>query len=553
MLSLLRWLVLPVVLAMAWFTPRVGDRWFVGIERFGARLAARRQIVLLGVFLSAITVRVGLLWAVPVPVPAIHDEFSYLLQADTFLHARLTNPSHPMSLFLDTFHVLVHPTYQSIYPPAQGAVLALGRLLGHPWVGVLLSMAGACAVMTWMLQGWLPPHWALVGALIFVFRIHLFSNWSDSYWGGAAAATGGALVLGAYRRIIHHQRPRDAILMGLGTGLLANSRPMEGFVFCIPIAGALFIWLFHKRRSDLQTTGPRVLLPLVAVLATIAVFMGYYNWRVTQNTLVLPRALYQRERLNLPVFIWESPRTPLHYSNPQFEEFYNVVEPRLYFKSWARLSREKVRDWWAFFMSTSLLLPLATLPWMFKDRRIRLPLVLFVWCALGLLAVRYFFAHYAAPMTAAFFILLGQAMRHLRRWEIKGRPIGIFLSRLVVVLLLVRAGALTTEAYRHPLVKWGVERARIVRQLEETPGRHLVIVRYAPDHFVGREWVYNGADVDGGKIVWTRDIPRQDLTPLIDYFRDRTLWVVQADSVPPKLEAYRGQPQTRAVPSEKHQ
>lgn len=93
--------------------------------------------------------------------------------------------------FFDTFHELMHPVYVSKYFPAQGLFLAAGeKLLGNPAVGVWLSSALACAAVFWMLEAWVAGTWALLGALLMVVHIGVFSYWSQSYWGGMVAALG---------------------------------------------------------------------------------------------------------------------------------------------------------------------------------------------------------------------------------------------------------------------------------------------------------------------------------------------------------------------------
>jgi hypothetical protein len=168
----------------------------------------------------------------------------------------------------------------------------------------------------------------------------------------------------------------------------------------------------------------------------------------------------------------------------------------------------------------------------------RFPLVQLTFSVLGSLMVAVvFLPHHEAPLAATVAVLLVQAMRHLRRWEIKGRPVGIFLTRLAVVVLLARIGFYIV---RPPsLVEAaGPARARLVKQLDTMPDRQLVIVRYRPDHLPFIDWVYNDADVDQAKTVWAREIPGVDLKPLFEHFRGRKVLLLEPDRQPLQFEPY---------------
>src|SRR5712691_1972085 len=239
-------LVLLALLIAAIF-PRAGSRVFLQLEHSLALLAHRRRLAIAVVGILALGLRLAVLPIEPIPDPVVHDEFSHLLLADTLAHGRLANPIHPIWIHFETFHVNQKPTYASMYYPGQGLFLAVGEVFGgHPFWGVWLSVGLMCAAICWMLQGWLPPGWALLGGCLAVMRLALFSYWANTYFGGAVAAIGGALMLGALPRIKQHQRVRDAVVMAVGLALLANTRPYESLFFCIPIAVALLAWMLGK-------------------------------------------------------------------------------------------------------------------------------------------------------------------------------------------------------------------------------------------------------------------------------------------------------------------
>ena len=483
--------------------------------------------------LLAIFVRLALLPVSPFPLPRWHDEFSYLLASDTFSHGRLTNPTPPAADFVEAFHVLVRPTYMSKYPAAQGLVLAAGQVLfGRPWWGVLLSAGAMSATFFWALNGWLPRRWALLGGLAAALRFGAADYFVDSYWGGAVAATGGALVLGAVGRLLV-RGDRQAysawygLLLGAGGAILVHSRPWEGFLFCVPFAAALFARAATRgaRKHVAQALGA-ALLPL----ALAGAFLLYDSTRVTGSAWKLPHRAYDEQYGAVSMFLigCDAPAPPSRH--PELRRFFTEWEPAALSPKTGRLASD-----WAVSVARWLrrVRPLAgawvaaiAVAVLSRGRRLGLPVAALVFFTSGLGLQRYELLHYAAPALALFVALQVAAWREvILRTGRAATPLIRGSFALAVVLFGVGAVSISACPVYGPVSL----RQSIADLLEAKSGRHVVVVRYAVDHDVHFEFVYNRADVLRAKVIWLREPPEAEWAAVAAAFPRRLFWLFEPD------------------------
>jgi hypothetical protein len=470
-----------------------------------------------------------------VPVPIIHDEFAYLLAGDTFASGRVANPTHPLWHHFETFHVIFEPTYAAKYPPGQGIFLALGQILGgHPVVGVWLSVGLMSAAITWMLFGWVPARWAILGGFLSVLQLGLVSYWAQSYWGGAVAAAGGALLFGSVRRIVVRPRVLYGVTCGFGVVILAATRPMEGLLATVPTAVVLVYFLMFRAidRSAMLAA----LVPCLVVVAAGLAGLGYVNWRTTGYVARMPYQVYEDAYASAPSFLWERPSPhAVHYRHVEIQRYWMewgaqrhmaLQQPRIF----ALASLEKVAILLRFFFgAAALALPLLIRA--LRDRWMVFAVAVSAVVVSASLFTKGTYPHYVAPVAGLLMLIMTQVLRKLwvvpRVWRYPGKHLVVVIIAATAVATGMIVGGVGSALSP---TRFGEERMRLSARLEASGGNHLVIVRYAQDHNVHEEWVYNRADIDASPVVWARDMGEERNARLLDYFHDRRVWLLEVGS-----------------------
>ena len=521
------------------FTKALGMLW--ALESAFVRLAEKKVVAIALAGLLPVLIRILLLPLLPVPRPAIQDEFSYLLAADTFASGRLTNPTPALAEHFETPQVMVRPTYASKYPPLSGLVMAAGqKLTGQPWIGVLVSMAALGAAICWALQGWLPAVWALTGSLIAGLHIGIVSYWTEGYWGGTLTALGGALLVGAVPRLIEAVTTGPALAFAAGLAILANSRPFEGLVFAMVCSGYVVVeWA--RARVNVAVILRRAIVPMALLLIPVGAWMAFFNLRVTGNALDLPYVVADKQYALLPPLVFETraQATPA-YSSTFLRDFWEA-DRKAKVQSREQIVTARLWDlgiFLQFLIGWPLVgcMVLAARP-LWRDPIARKAVALAGLGYLGPALDTRAFPHYAAADAVLIFLIAACALRAIRNaWP--GSIEGAYLMWGALLAFAIPTGlGLLTPGNRCLMggeAFLSAYHATVDEQLEKQPGRQLVLVRYGPlamtavrEHKNYQELVYNHADIERSKVMWARSLGAEKDAELIRRYPDREVWVVE--------------------------
>lgn len=242
----------------------------------------------------------GLAWSMSAAVgrefgkspPAYHDEYSYLVQAETLRAGRISYPS-PSRLphLFDQVHVLNEGQFASRYYPGTGLWIV-------PWLGTGTPQQAqwfAQAIIAW-LAFWTARHWGgrltgvLSGLLVALSPgLVLFSNLLLAHH---PCLVGGALAY--YGAAIRSRSLRigPLLLMTLGICWATICRPATGVALGLPLVWGLLRDLWYTVPAErLRATGLLLSGGALPVLVTIA-GMLWYHAQLTGHWQTSPYQLY---------------------------------------------------------------------------------------------------------------------------------------------------------------------------------------------------------------------------------------------------------------------
>jgi hypothetical protein len=212
-------------------------------------------------------------------VPHVHDEIAYLFQARIFLTGHFSAPLPCAPGSFDFPHIVNSGRWYSIYPPGFPALLALGLLLGVPWL--INPLLGGLAVILIFLLG-VEVYSRRVGILAAL--LSAVSLWmlltSSSLMSHTSSMFAGAVFLLFSFRSLRAPTIVNGLAAGLGLGAAILIRPANAVLLAAVFLVVLVIWTVREFKARWKN-----ILALALAMGLAAGFFLYYNAATTGHAL----------------------------------------------------------------------------------------------------------------------------------------------------------------------------------------------------------------------------------------------------------------------------
>ena len=471
-------------------------------------------------------------WGAVNPLPAIHDEGAYLLQARLFASGHWTAPARPLPEFFDQFYVLVTPVLASRFPPGHSLLLSLGQAIGFPvLVPLVLSgltgalLLGLATRLSGLLAGALAWILWLVAPINLAFRPTYLSN----------LTTGATWMLGwwALLRWSESRGRRWMVVIGTCVGWCIITRPLTGLVFAFSLVWPVLA--VARRTQAWRQAGAGVLVALA-----VAVILPLANQRTTGSWWRMPWLVYSRQYMpyDRMGFGLDStpPARPINHETAAYNrmamEYRRAHVPRALPGIAAdRLARIAVGMWGPALL---VLLPAAVLGVVKAPRQSRLALgaaVLLVAAHLGYAHAPQWTVYYTEVLPVlAFFTAVGLA------WLLAPaagtgptRGVSRFAAAAILVLWFLNSTRTVVAARGRSLRLHRPITAFAQKLTTIRNGKAVVFVREGQHPSLNRSLVLNAPDLRRAPIWVVHDLgPRN--AELLSLARGRTAYMYDATS-----------------------
>jgi len=227
-------------------------------------------------------------------LPHLEDEVAYLFQARVFAGGQVVIDSpEPHRAYWQPFVVDYAGRRFGKYPPGWPLLLAVGVLLGQPWVSNAFLAALSVALIYRLGRAIFDAETGLVAAVL-TASSPMFLLLSGSLMGHTAALFWGVLFVFALWKVERTGRAVWAAAAGAALGMLFNTRPLTAVGMALPFALGLAGMVLWRGIKTWWRRGWRPLLAFGAAAALTATMTPLFNAAATGSpttnlyTLVWP-------------------------------------------------------------------------------------------------------------------------------------------------------------------------------------------------------------------------------------------------------------------------